>query len=127
MGPDEEVQDYYDLSLKYLQAAVINLEEELFEPAMSNGIHALELSCKSALKTVIDDPIKTHNVGGLFGQHFRDTVGDERCKQINFILGKYNFPRYPGDDEAVVEDVREDIAVIKEFIETDILTIIQSR
>jgi len=127
MGADEAVQEYYDLSLRYLLAAENNLDEEIFEPAMSNAIHALELSIKSALSSVIDDPIKTHNVGGLFGQHFRDTVGDERCKQINFILTKYNFPRYPGEDEVVPDDVRDDIATIKEFIEVDIHQIIGSK
>ncbi len=38
MGHDkktsEKIQDYYNLSLNYLQSAKINLEKELFEPAM---------------------------------------------------------------------------------------------
>jgi len=104
-----------------------NLRDEIYEPAMFNGIHALELAIKGALTTVLDGPIKTHNVGGLFGAHFRDIIGDEKCKDINFILNKYNFPRYPGQDEILPDEVRDDIETIKEFIEVDISKIINKQ
>ena len=124
MAPDGKVQEYYTLSLRYLAAAKNNLEEELFEPAMSNGIHALELAIKSALVTVIDDPMKTHNVGGLFGRFFLQEVGEDTCKEINYILNKYNFPRYPGEDEVIPDDVEDDIGTITKFIENEIFQLI---
>ncbi len=44
-----KIQDYYHLSLNYLESARISLKKELFEPAMFSAIHALELSLKAAL------------------------------------------------------------------------------
>ena len=48
MGQDKtgikKIQEYYNLSCNYLESAKINLENELFEPAMFSAIHALELS-----------------------------------------------------------------------------------
>ena len=74
------------MSGKYLSAALANLEQELYEPAMFNGIHALELGLKAALYPIIGD-IKTHNVGGMFGKHFRDEVGDDTCKTMRAPQG----------------------------------------
>ncbi|MFQ5884293.1 MAG: HEPN domain-containing protein [Thermoplasmata archaeon] len=71
MERDAEIQEYYTMSLKYLQAAKRSLSDDLHEPAMANGIHALELAMKAALCLKVKDPIKTHNIGGLFGRHFR--------------------------------------------------------
>ncbi len=55
MGQDKttinKIQDYYNLSLNYLESAKISLKKELYEPAMFNAIHALELSLKAALLT----------------------------------------------------------------------------
>jgi len=48
---DEKVQEYYNLSLIYLESAKLSLGRGLFEPAMFNAIHALELSLKAALLT----------------------------------------------------------------------------
>ena len=53
MGSDKKpantIQEYYNLSLNYLESAKICLKKDLFEPAMFNAIHALELSLKAAL------------------------------------------------------------------------------
>jgi HEPN domain-containing protein len=49
MEGNETLQEYYDASLKFLRAALSNLSDELYEPAMANGIHALELAMKAAL------------------------------------------------------------------------------
>jgi len=51
---DKKIQDYYNLSLNYLESAKISLKQELFEPAMFSAIHALELSLKAALLTKTD-------------------------------------------------------------------------
>ncbi len=85
----KKIQEYYDLSCNYLESAKISLKNELFEPAMFSAIHALELSLKAALLTKTDDAWKTHNIGGQFGKHFKDDVGEEACKRINVILSKY--------------------------------------
>ena len=75
MGQDKaaakKIQDYYNLSLNYLESAKISLKKELFEPAMFSAIHALELSLKTALLTKTDETWKTHNIGGQFGKYFR--------------------------------------------------------
>jgi HEPN domain-containing protein len=62
---DKKIQDYYNLSLNYLESAKISLKQELFEPAMFSAIHVLELSLKAALLTKTDEAWKTHNVRDL--------------------------------------------------------------
>jgi len=128
MGHDKKtskkIQDYYNLSLNYLQSAKINLKKELFEPAMFSAIHALELSLKAALLTKTEDAWKTHNIGGQFGKYFREEIGDKICRRINIILSKYNLPRYPSEKSLDSEEVQKDISFIKDFIENKILVII---
>lgn len=63
-GVSNKIQDYYNLSLSYLESAKISLKNTLFEPAMFNAIHSLELSLKAALSTKTEDAWKTHNIGG---------------------------------------------------------------
>ena len=79
MGQDKKsankIQDYYNLSLNYLESAKISLKKELYEPAMFSAIHALELILKAALLTKTDEAWKTHNIGGQFGKYFREKIG----------------------------------------------------
>lgn len=121
---DKKIQDYYNLSLNYLESAKISLKQELFEPAMFSAIHALELSLKAALLTKTDEAWKTHNVGGQFGKYFREEIGDKTCRKINIITSKYNLPRYPSEKVLDSEEVEKDINFIEEFIERQIVTII---
>ncbi len=95
MGRDEEIHEHLDLSDVYLEAAKLNIENDLLEPALFNAIHALELSIKATLMIRIQGPIITHNVGGLLGRYYRDVLGDKKCRNINSILIRYNLPRYP--------------------------------
>ncbi len=85
MGQDKttanKIQDYYNLSLNYLESAKISLKKELFEPAMFSAIHALELSLKAALLTKTDEAWKTHNIGGQFGKYFREEIGEKPVKE----------------------------------------------
>ena len=120
----KKIQEYYNLSSNYLESSKINLENELFEPAMFSAIHALELSLKAALLTKTDEAWKTHNVGGQFGKYFRKNMGDKICRKINVILSKYNLPRYPSETALNPKEVEEDIAFIEEFIEHHIILII---
>lgn len=124
MADDEEIQEYYRLSQQYLKSSKSNLDSELVEPAMFNAIHALELALKSALMKETGENFKTHNVGGIFGKHFRDRIGKQKCKRINKILMRYNFPRYPDQPSPTKEDVIEDIDFISELIENDINNIL---
>ena len=125
MATDETIQEYYAMSRKYLKAASTNLEQGLYEPSMANGIHALELGLKAALHAIIEEPIKTHNIGGLFGKHFRDKVGDGRCRAVNLILTRYNLPRYPDQKMVESEEVERELGFIKEFIENTIPDLIE--
>jgi len=115
MGKDKtaskKIQDYYHLSLNYLESAKISLKKELFEPAMFSAIHALELSLKAALLTKTDETWKTHNIGG-------------HSRRINVIISKYNLPRYPSEKTLDPKEVEKDINFIEEFIEHQIVTII---
>jgi HEPN domain-containing protein len=124
MGQDkkaaDKIQDYYNLSLNYLESAKISLKKELFEPAMFSAIHALELSLKAALLTKTEDAWKTHNIGGQFGKYFKDEIGDKTCRRINVILSKYNLPRYPSEKALDPDEVVEDIKFIEGFIEQQI-------
>lgn len=48
-GKDEKAEEYYNLSLTYLESAKLSLDRELYEPAMFNALHALELAIKAVL------------------------------------------------------------------------------
>jgi HEPN domain-containing protein len=129
MGQDkktaDKIQDYYNLSLNYLESAKISLKKELFEPAMFSAIHALELSLKAALLTKTEDAWKTHNIGGQFGKYFREEVSDKTCKRINVIISKYNLPRYPSEKAVDANEVEKDINFIEEFIEHQIVPLLK--
>ena len=71
---------------------------------------------KACLVSRLGGAWKTHNVGGLFGQHFRDAVGVETCKRVNRILDDYDGPRYPDWDAGDPRAVHEDLAFIERFI-----------
>ncbi|KYK22231.1 hypothetical protein AYK24_02455 [Thermoplasmatales archaeon SG8-52-4] len=120
----QKIQDYYDLSLNYLESARINMKNELFEPAMFSAIHALELSIKAALLTKTDEAWKTHNIGGQFGKYFREEIGDNTCRRINIIMSKYNLPRYPSENALNPNDVEKDISFIEDFIKHIIISIL---
>jgi len=120
----DKIQDYYNLSLNYMESAKISLKKELYEPAMFSAIHVLELSIKAALLTKTEDAWKTHNIGGQFGKYFREEICDKTCRRINVILSKYNLPRYPSEKLLDPDEVEEDIAFIEDFIENQIVTII---
>jgi len=68
------------------------------------------------LITRIDNTLILHQVGGLFGREFRDTVGNEVCREINNILSKYNLPRYPGEEEVTKEEIKSTIEFVGYFI-----------
>ncbi len=116
MESNEEILEYKRLSETYLKAAVELLEMELFEPSLFNAIHALELAVKAALLTKIDNNLILHQVGGLFGREFRDYVGNDVCKQINYILSKYNLPRYPGTEDITKKDAESTVDFVTDFI-----------
>ena len=61
----------------------------------------------------------------MFGKHFRDVVGNEKCRKVNRILMRYNFPRYPNQPTLEREEVEDKIEFISEFIEYDIHKIIK--
>ncbi len=123
----DEILEYYKLSRTYLKASMELLDDELFEPALFNAIHTLELGVKAALLTKVDNNLILHQVGGLFGREFRDTVGNDVCRKINDILSKYNLPRYPGTEEITKEDAESTVDFVKEFIENILPKIIKKR
>jgi len=74
---------------------------------MANVLHSIELSIKAALSTVVKGEMRTHQVAGLFGEHFRTRVGKELCRDIARALMRYNLPRYPGEEEVLPKDVKD--------------------
>lgn len=121
---NETIQEYTKLSLTYLEASQISLEKELYEPALFNAIHALELILKAALFSKTKQFWKTHNIGGEFGKHFKDQIGSDVCKEINIILSKYNQTRYPGEPVINPEEVTKNVTSIKHIIQETILPIL---
>ena len=124
MEVDEEILEYYRLSKTYLTASNELLEEGLYEPALFNAIHALELGVKAALLTKIDNNLILHQVGGLFGREFRDVVGNDVCRKLNNILSMYNLPRYPGTEEITREETEKALNFVRDFIENILPSII---
>ena len=116
MERDEEASEYYGLSLRYLRAANELLSDELYEPAVFNAIHALELAAKSALLKRVDNNLMLHQVGGLFGREFRKDAGNEVCRRVNTILAQYNLPRYPGTADIEREEAESTIKFVNYFI-----------
>jgi HEPN domain-containing protein len=125
MEVDEEILEYYRLSKTYLAASNELLEEDLYEPALFNAIHALELGVKAALLTKVDNNLILHQVGGLFGREFRDVVGNDVCRNLNTILSMYNLPRYPGTDKITREETEKALNFVRDFIENILPTIIK--
>ena len=121
----KKVQDYYDLSLNYLESAKISLKNELFEPAMFSAIHALELCIKAAVLTKTDEEWKTHNIGGQFGKYFLYDIGDKTCRRINVIISKYNLPRYPSQKELDSKEDEDDICFIEDFIRYQVVALLK--
>ncbi len=117
MESNETLQEYLDLAVRYLYSAKLALLEELYEPAMANGIHALEMACKAALTAAGLVQMKTHNIGGLFGQHFHDQLDDDVGRRINRLFMKYHHPRYPGTPSTDPDKVEQNMVFIEEFIE----------
>lgn len=125
MEVNEEILEYYRLSQTYLAASNELLEEDLYEPALFNAIHALELGVKAALLTKVDNNLLLHQVGGLFGREFRDVVGNDVCRKMNNILSMYNLPRYPGTEEITREETETTLNFVQDFIENILPTIIK--
>jgi len=124
MEKDETIREHYALSLKYLAAAQGNLTQGLYEPALANGIHALELGIKALLHSKLAEPLKTHNVGGLLGRHFREELGTVICRMANRILISYNLPRYPGVAAPHPDDVKVELEFIADLVENRIRELI---
>jgi len=129
MEPDhqrlQEIQDYKTLGLAYLESSHLSLKNQLYEPALFNAIHALELILKAALLKKTKATWKTHNIGGMFGNHFRHVIGLNTCKQINIILTKYPIARYPGEPMIPDEEVENIVHIITDIIQQTILPLIQ--
>jgi len=121
---DEPIREHYTLSLKYLAAAQGNLAQGLHEPALANGIHALELGIKALLHSKLAEPLKTHNVGGLLGRHFREELGTVICRTANRILISYNLPRYPSVAAPHPDDVKVDLKFITDLVDVKIRELI---
>ena len=124
MAGDGTVQEYLALADKSLHAAKLALLEELYGPAMANGLHALELACKAALRAKGLQRMKTHNIGGLFGREFREQIEAETGRKLNRLFLKYHLPRYPGVPSLHPDEVEEEMPFIEDFIEQQVPTLI---
>lgn len=86
----------------------------------------MELILKAALLKKTNTTWKTHNIGGMFGNHFRHIVGLKICKQINIILTKYPIARYPGEPMIPNEEVENVVNIISDIIHQTILPLINT-
>jgi HEPN domain-containing protein len=82
-------------------------------------------SVKAALYTVIDDDIMTHQVAGLFGKHFRDSVGKDLCKEVAVTLSRYNIPRYPDEESLEGADLMVVLSLARNLVDKIVPKIIE--
>jgi HEPN domain-containing protein len=113
---DDEISEYLSLSRVYFEAGKLNFENDLFEPALFNSIHALELAVKSLLLKKLRDNVNTHNVGGLLGKYYRKDLGEDICRDVNRILMRYNLPRYPGVMEYQRKEILQTLDLVESFL-----------
>lgn len=118
MGDAEEIQRYQDLSRQYLASAQQAARAGNLAPAYHNALHALELAVKAALAARLPRVPRTHNVGGLLGQEFRDVLGGATCSRISQLLHASDEPRYPGWEPPA--EIDSDLAFIAGFIEVEL-------
>jgi HEPN domain-containing protein len=123
----EEVQRYQDLSLEYLDLARIGLEAGRLAPARHTALHALELGVKAALAARAGAAPRTHNVGGEFGKHFREIVGQETTRRINKLLQTYDGPRYPDWDAPTTAQMEDDLDFISTFLTATLPKLLEAR
>lgn len=117
MAVDGKVQDHLALARKYLEAGELTAKAKNWEPALNSLLHGLELAVKAALYTVSDEELHVHQVAGQFGRHFRGRFGAGLCRELARTMGRYNIPRYPGDEEIAGEDVEAALALTRRFVE----------
>ena len=117
MAINGKVQEYLALATKYFEAGELTAKAKNWEPALNSVLHSLELSVKAALYTISDEEIHVHQVAGHFGRHFRDRFGAGLCRELARTLGRYNMPRYPGDEDITGKDVQAALALARKFIE----------
>jgi len=127
MADTKKIQEHLTLSKTYLEAGEILLKEGLLEPGLFDGIHSIELAVKAALYTVIDDDIMIHQVAGLFGRHFRDSVGKDLCRDVAVTLSKYNIPRYPDEDGLDEDDLKDVLSLARTLADKVVPKIIEGR
>lgn len=120
MVDDDEAQRHLDLSREYLAVAKAAAVGGNMAPARFNSVHALELAIKASLVGVLGAVPRTHNIGGEFGKHFRDRVGDEVARRVNRILHDYDGPRYPDWDPPEEQVVRDDLTFIASFVSSTV-------
>jgi HEPN domain-containing protein len=125
MADAKKVQEHLSLSQRYLEAAELLSKEGLLEPGLFNALHSIELAVKASLYTVIDDDIMTHQVAGLFGKHFRDSVGKDLCKEVAVTLSRYNIPRYPDEDGLEEEDLTVVLSLARTLLDKIVPKIIE--
>ncbi len=116
MGENGKVQEYLKSAEEWLKAAKSSLKSAP-EPAAFNALHSAELAAKAALVMKTGEEHKTHNVGGEFGKHFRDRVGNQVCRELSRKMMRYSKLRYP-DEEVGEDEAREIIKFSEEFLGT---------
>lgn len=127
MAEAPSVQEHLLLSRAYLESAERSFQAGLHAPAHFLMMHAPELAVKAALAAALGSVPKTHNVGGLFGKHFRERAGAGTTRRINRILGDYDGPRYPDYDAPTHEELEEDMRFVGSLVRETIPRLIQER
>ena len=117
MGEDGTVQAHLALSRRFLATAQAALQMGEVAPAQFNAAHALELAVKAALAARTGTVPRTHNVGGEFGRHFRETLGTDATRRVKQVLRAYDSSRYPDAPPASPEEVERDLAVVEWVVE----------
>lgn len=119
MEPNDEVQEYLELSDQYLRTARRAAEDGLLAPARLSLHQALELAIKAALiartRTSGED-WAIHNVHGAFGRHFRGHVPDPDLGRISRLVQEYGRSRYPGWEAPSEPQMQDDLRFVEALL-----------
>lgn len=116
MADLETVREYLDSADQWLSAAK-HVQDEEYNPAAFNALHAIELMAKAAIKFKAGETYRTHRIGGAFGKYFHEELGKELCKELNKKMMRYDGIRYPNGKPTTEAEAREIVEFAEQFQE----------
>ncbi|KXA89230.1 hypothetical protein AKJ62_03535 [candidate division MSBL1 archaeon SCGC-AAA259D14] len=124
MENSKKIQKYMNSAREWLRAAEKVVEAEP-NPAAFNALHAIELAAKACLMDETGEEFTTHQIGGSFGKHFREEIGERKAKRLNRLMMEYSRLRYPNAKSVNSEESKKILKFAKEFVKDTVPTLLQ--